>query len=74
MTGLLPLLVGVALLWLVWSDRRDIRRDWKNPAQWWSFKTGEYWRARAPSQPLNAVLGTALGLAAVVYGVIALVS
>ena len=73
MTGLLLLLVGVALLWLVWWDRGKIRRDWKNPARWWSFRTGEYWRSRSPSQPLNVVLGTVLGLAAVVYGVIDLV-
>lgn len=70
MSATLLVLVGVALLWLVWSDRGAVRRDWKEPARWW--KPGEYWAARSPSQPLNVVLGTVLGLGAVVYGLIAL--
>jgi hypothetical protein len=74
MTGLVPLLAGAALLWLVWSDRGNIRRDWKKPARWWSVKADEALRSRSPSQPLNVVLGTVLGLGAVVYGVLALVS
>jgi hypothetical protein len=74
MTGLVPLLAGAALLWLVWSDRRNLRREWMNPARWWSFKAAEPWRSRSPSQPLNVVLRTVLGLSAVVYGILALVS
>jgi hypothetical protein len=74
MTGLVPLLAGAALLWAVWSDRGNVRRDWKSPARWWAFKTDEHWRSRSPSQPLNVVLGTVLGLGAVVYGILALVS
>jgi hypothetical protein len=74
MTGLVLLLAGAALLWAVWSDRGNIRRDWKNPARWWSSKADEQFRSRSPSQPLNVVLGTVLGLGAVVCGILALVN
>jgi len=71
-TELLVLLAGVLLLWMVWSDRGDIERYWKNPARFW--RADEYLRAGSPSQPLSVVLGTVLGGCAVVYGVVALVT
>jgi len=69
-TGLLVLLAGLFLLWMVWSDSGNIRGDWEKPSRFW--KHGEYWRSRSPSQPLNLVLPTVLGACGVVYGVIAL--
>jgi hypothetical protein len=72
--GWVGIVIGVAILALVLSDRGGIRAAWRNPARWWSREPGEYWRSRAPSQPLNVVLGLVLGTAAVVYGVLWLVS
>ena len=66
--------VGVALIGLVFSDRRDIKRDWHSPARWWSRKPGEYQASRSPSQPLNVVLGLLLGTAAVIWGLIGLLT
>jgi hypothetical protein len=74
MSGLFALGAGIVLLWLVWSERGSIRRDWANPARFWAIKSDEAVRSRAPSQPFNVVVGTLLGTAAVVYGVISLVS
>jgi RsiW-degrading membrane proteinase PrsW (M82 family) len=68
----LVLIVGLALLGLTWSDRKNVRQAWRKPARWWRLR--EYWDARAPSQPLNLVLGTVLGGAAVVFGVLGLVT
>jgi hypothetical protein len=31
-------------------------------------------RSRSPSQPLNVVVGMALGVAAIVYGIVALIA
>jgi hypothetical protein len=69
----LILVFGVVILALVASDRRNIGSAWKNPARWWGWRSDEYWRSRAPSQPLNVLLGLGLGIAAVVYGLLSLI-
>jgi hypothetical protein len=74
MSGLFALVAGLVLLRLVWSERGNIKRDWKSPARFWIFRSGEAFRSRSPSQPFNVVLGTVLGACAVVYGVITLVT
>jgi hypothetical protein len=70
----LAIVIGLALLGLVWSDRRGIGRAWRRPARFWSRDADEAFRSRAPSQPLNVVLGVTLGVAAIVYGVIGLIT
>jgi hypothetical protein len=72
MNDWIVLIAGLALLGLTWSDRKNVRQAWKQPARWW--RPREQWDARAPSQPLNLVLGTVLGGAAVVFGVLGLVT
>ena len=64
------LLFGIALLGLVGWDARNIRAAWDRPARWWSAT--EYMDSRRPSQPLNLLLGLLLGLAAITYGLVAL--
>lgn len=70
----LILMLGLVILAMVISDRRDIPAAWRRPARWWSRDPEEYWRSRAPSQPLHVVLGMILGTGAVVYGAIALIA
>jgi hypothetical protein len=70
----LPILLGVALLGLVWSDRRRIRNAWRRPARFWARDPVEGFGAQAPSQPLNLALGLVLGIAAIVYGVVGLIT
>jgi hypothetical protein len=72
MNDWVALIAGLALLGLTWSDRKNVRLAWKKPARWW--RPREHWAARAPSQPLNLVLGCLLGGAAVVFGVLGLVT
>ena len=72
MPGWFAIVIGVALLALVLSDRSRIREAWRSPASWW--KPSEYWESRSPSQPLNVVIGIMLGLAAIIYGVVSLLS
>lgn len=74
MPGWMALLLGIVVLWLVFDDRRDISAAWRSPARWWSRDPDEYFRSRAPSQPLNVVLGVTLGIAAVVYGLMTLIT
>ena len=74
MKGVVSILLGLALLALVYSDRHDLRSSWSNPAKWYSRDVGEIVDSRRPSQPLNAVAGVVLGLAAVIYGVIELLA
>ena len=69
---MLILAAGLLLLYGVWSDRGNIRSAWKQPAAWW--RRGEYLKSRDPAQPLQLVLGTGLGIAAVIYGVVSIVS
>lgn len=66
------LIAGVALLGLVWSDRKNVRQAWRKPARWW--RPSEGFDAQAPSQPFNLVAGCVLGVAAVVFGVIGLLT
>jgi hypothetical protein len=73
-TDWLVIVIGVALLVLVWSDRREIGRDWRHPARFWARDPRESFRSRAPSQPLSAILGVVLGIAAIAYGVVALLA
>ncbi|HEX6695733.1 MAG TPA: hypothetical protein VF080_03035, partial [Solirubrobacteraceae bacterium] len=70
----LVLLLGLVLLGMVFSERHDVPRAWKRPSSWLTRDPQEAMRSRAPSQPLNAVLGVILGLGAVVYATIALVT
>ena len=72
MTSVLILLLGVVMLWMLWSDRGGIKRDWRAPANSW--RVDEAWRSRAPSQPALLVVGTPVAVAAVVYGVVSLVT
>jgi hypothetical protein len=65
---------GIVLLWLVWSDRGNIKRDWKNPARFWAIRSEEAFWSRSPSQPFNVVIGTVLGAGAVIYGVVTLIT
>jgi hypothetical protein len=55
----------------VYSDRRFIRGAWQSPARFWR---ADEFEARAPSQPGNLVAGVLLGVAAIAYGVVALVT
>ena len=64
------IILGVVILALVFSDRRDIGRAWRRPARFW--RADEGFEARAPSQPGNALAGVILGLAAIAYGVYSL--
>jgi hypothetical protein len=70
----LAIVVGAAVLALVWTDRRDLGSAWRSPAKWWSRDAGESADSRSPAQPLNAVLGVVLGTAAIVYGIVALIT
>lgn len=70
----LALVLGIVILWLVFSERRDIAWSWRHPARWWSRDPEEYMRSRSPSQPLNVLVGMALGVAAIVYGIVALIA
>jgi len=70
--SLLVLAAGVLILGMIWSDRAKIGTAWRRPARFW--KRDEYWESRAPSQPLNVVAGVILGLAAVTYGIVTLVT
>lgn len=72
----LLLSLGLALLALVFLHRRDIPAAWRNPARWWAAwrDPAEYMESRSPSQPLNVVLGVGLGMAAVIYAVVSLLS
>jgi uncharacterized membrane protein HdeD (DUF308 family) len=72
MHGWFAIVVGAALLALVFSDRSRIREAWGSPASWW--RPSEYWASRSPSQPLNVAVGVVLGLAVVIYGVVSLLS
>jgi hypothetical protein len=74
MDGWIALLLGIALLGLVISDRGDIRGAWRHPSRWWSRDPAESMRSRVPSQPLNVFLGVVLGSAAVIYGLVVLVA
>ena len=66
------LIAGLGLLALVWSDRKHIRQAWRKPARWW--RPSENFEAQAPSQPFNVLIGCVLGVAAVVFGVIGLLT
>lgn len=68
------IIVGLGLIALVVSDRSETKRNWSSPAQWWSRNPKEYWTSRGPSQPLNVVLGLFLGIAALSWGVIGLLT
>jgi len=68
------IVIGMALLALVASDRRNIGRAWRSPSRWWSRDASEYVDSRRPSQPLNVLLGVVLGTACVLYGVVSLFS
>ena len=70
----LILAVGVTILAMIYSERRSIGPAWRKPARFWSRDSQEAWSSRGPAQPLNLVLGLVLGTAAVVYGVVALVT
>lgn len=70
----LVLALGVVILGMIYLDRREIATAWRRPASPWSRDSEEAARSRAPSQPLNLVLGLVLGVAAVVYGVVGLVT
>jgi hypothetical protein len=72
MSDWMILIVGLALLGLMWSDRKHVRQAWKQPARWW--RPRENFDAQAPSQPFNFVLGCVLGAAAVVFGIVGLVT
>ena len=72
MSDWMILVVGLALLGLMWSDRKNVRQAWKEPARWW--RPRENFDAQAPSQPFNFVLGCVLGVAAVVFGILGLVT
>jgi hypothetical protein len=74
MEGVVPLLAGLALLWLAWSERRKMVRSRRDPARWWSLRPR---RTLEPSSALelwNVVIGTVLGVAGVVFGLILLVT
>jgi hypothetical protein len=74
MTEVVMMVIGAVVLCLVWADRGNVRGAWRNPAKFWARNPHEYARSREPSQPLNVVLGTVLGIVAVVYGVVSLVT
>lgn len=74
MLGWMALLLGIVVLCLVFTDRRDISAAWRRPARWWSRNPDELFRSRAPSEPLNVVVGVMLGVAAVVYGIVTLIA
>ncbi len=66
------IVLGLAILALIFSDRRLIARSWNRPARFW--RPNEMFEARAPSQPGNVVLGLILGVAAIAYGVYSLLT
>jgi hypothetical protein len=69
------LILGVLILALIFADRHRVRDAWRNPSRWyavWNFD--ETWDSRAPSQPLSVVLGIVLGVAAIVYGVVGILT
>jgi hypothetical protein len=72
MSDWVAVIAGLALFGLVWSDRKHVRQAWKKPARWW--RLSENFDARAPSQPFNLVLGCVLGGAAVVFGIVGLLT
>jgi hypothetical protein len=65
------IVLGVVVLAFVHSDRRFIRGAWQSPARFWR---ADEFEARTPSQPGNLVAGVLLGVAAIAYGVVALVT
>ncbi len=70
----LILAIGVTILAMIYSERGAIGPAWRQPARFWSRDPQEHLRSRGPAQPLNLVLGVVLGVGAVVYGVVALVT
>jgi hypothetical protein len=72
MTSLALIAAGLVTIGLVISDRGEIRKNWRQPARWW--RLSESFDARAPSQPGNIVLGIVLGAAAIIYGVVTLLT
>jgi hypothetical protein len=70
----LAILAGVLLLAFVWSDRRELREAWRQPARWWSRDPLEAFESRTPAQPLNVVVALVLGITAIVFGVLSVVT
>ncbi len=66
--------LGLAILGMIFADRRLIRSAWRRPARWYSRDPDEYMRSRGPAQPLNVLVGLPLGIAAVLYGAIGLLT
>lgn len=71
MTGWVGIVIGLFLLGMVFADRGNMRRAWRSPARWW--KPIEVTKSREPAQPLNVVLGVALGVVALAYGIVTLI-
>jgi hypothetical protein len=74
MADLAILLVGLVVLALIWSERDEITTAWSAPSRWWSRDPQGAFRARAPAQPGNLIIGGILGVAAVIYGALALLT
>lgn len=66
--------IGLALLGLVFMERRRAAPVWRNPARRWSPDPEEFLEAGSAAQPLKVVLGETLGLAAFVWGVVSVLS
>lgn len=74
MSDWLILILGIVILALVFDDRSDIRRNWSRPARFYSRNVAEGMEARSPSQPGNVLAGLLVGLAAVIYGLVSLLT
>lgn len=68
------LILGFVILALVFDDRTDIRRNWSLPARFYSRNPIEGMDARPPSQPGNVLAGLVVGLGAVIYGLVSLLT
>jgi hypothetical protein len=66
--------LGLVILGMIYADRRGIADAWRSPASPWSRDRDEAMRSRSPSQPVNLMFGLPLGVAAVIYGTIGLVT
>jgi hypothetical protein len=75
MPDVVILLVGLVILALVFADRDRVREAWRRPARWYAFRNPEeVMEARSPAQPGNVLVGIILGAAAVIYGIVGLVT
>ena len=74
MTDLIVLGLGLVMLWMIYADRGRIREQWDRPptGSWNDPDTIE--RLNAPSHPSKLMFGLPLGIAAVIYGVVGLVT